>query len=733
MHILIICASALCLAATPAEAAPVLGAIKIVGAWLTTTFGATIGGAIAKIGGSLLLNAAASALMGKPSMRQQDLVRELQQPTSLPVYRFVYGKTWAPGTPAPVRVKGDIIYACYLLNSRPSAGPFTLFLDKRAVEFTGDPYDFAGDGAVSSNEPFTWDTFEENHCRYWISRGDQAGPPQVFLTEAPEHYKSTDGWQGRTVIWLRLRAGGNESRQERWPATPPEVMVDGYWSLVRDPRLPAAPAAWSANQSLCVLDALRENPLRPYDDRNLWLETFAWAADVADERFPVKAGGTIPKFEVNGVLAFADGAELEDQVTPLVNAGASQIIRVGGRLGLVPAVWQDPVMVIGDVLDDQPMTFNRYRPSGELVTEVTASYSSPQRMYEEATTPSYVLAGAQDEDGGPPKPGQFALAMVTDHRQGQYVAAIMGRRTRMQRSWSGMLPGEAFDLVAGSVMRLDLPPPYARRSGTYQVEQIHPGFDPVGLDGVAMRCPVSLRETSPAIYAWDPATDEQDVVIEEFDPFMGKVKPPGAVTLTSDASTVLTSGDTSIARVRLSFDPSGSATVIGYEWQYREAGPVVLWNSGGTIDGEVRDTSGDVFGFFAPAVVGQEYLFRVRALGTGGASDWVDTVAITASAGAYLAPAPTPISAIGGSGQIAVTFRAPNDSDYRALEIYVSNTNNSGAAVLRAGPIYGAANASVTDIHTGLGSGVTRYYFGRSIDRNGSRSPFSASISATTT
>lgn len=728
---ILIAAALICASAHAASAGPVVAAVQAVGTWLTATFGATIGGAIARIGVSLILSAAANALAGRRAMGQEDLVRELQRPTSLPVYRFVYGECMAPGTPAPVRVKGEIIYACYLLNSRASAGPFTLYLDKRQVEYTGNPYDFSGPGALSSNAPFTAGDTDSNHCRYWIGRGDQTAPPQVFLTEAPEYFQSNDAWRGRTVIWLRLRAGGNDDRATRWPSAPPEVTVAGRWSLVRDPRHPGAPAAWSSNQALCVLDALRSNPLRPYDDRNLWLETFAWAADVADEDFPVKGGGVIPKFRANGVLAFSAGQELEDQVAPLIDAGASRLIRAGGLLGLVPAVYVPPSMIVSDVLDDQPMTFDRYRPRGDLVTEVTATYTSPVRMYESAATPIYVLPGAQAEDGGESRLGQYDLGMVTDHRQAQYVAAIMGRRTRMQRSWSGVLPGRAFDLTACSAVTLDLPPPYAGRNGDYEVEQIHPGFDPVGLEGVAMRCPTALRETSPNIYSWSPAVDERDVVLDEFDGAIKGVQAPGAINCVSDASTTLTSGDTSIARVLFSFAASTSKTVLAYEWQFRAGADA--WQSGGTIDKDVVNGAGNIFGFLAPAVVGQPYTIRVRALAPTGASAWVVSAAITASAGAYLSPAPIPVAATGGSGQITVTFRAPNDGDYRAMNIYVSTSNDSATATLRAGPIWGAPNASVAHEHTGLSAGQTRFYFARSRDRNGSLSPFSASVSATTT
>ncbi|MDF3606345.1 phage tail protein [Paracoccus sp. DMF-8] len=500
--------------------APVVGVIKAAGAWLTTTFGATAAGAIMNIGGSVLLSVAAQALMGKP--KQGDMMRELTMPTSLPPYRYVYGKCWAPGSPAPVRVKDDIIYACYILNSRPSEGPFTLYLDKRRVEYTGDPYDFSGGGATGTNGKFGPGSGGP-HLWYWISRGDRSAPPQMFLDEAPELYRATDGWQGLTVLWVKFRAGSSDDMNERWPSSPPEVMVDGYWSRVWDPRDPAQSPTdastwqWSANQALCTLDALRTNPLRPYGDAHLWTETFAWAAQVADERVEVKAGGTIPRYEVNGVLVWSEGSEIEDQVIPLANAGAAEFTRVGGRLGLVPGIYRAPVMTLSNVLDDAPLQFRRYRPSTELVTAVSATYVSPDRAYEDATTPVYRIANAQIEDGGVVKLGQYDLRFVTDHRQGQRVAKIMGLKTRMQKSVTGVFPPEAFNLVGGSVVTLDLPAPYTGRNGTYVVEEANPGADVLGLDGVALRCALTLREYRPVIYAWNPATDEQDVAVEDFE------------------------------------------------------------------------------------------------------------------------------------------------------------------------------------------------------------------------
>lgn len=717
-----------------ANAAPVIGAISFLfggagfGA-ITSIWGISAGtlgfaalSAALRIGVSLLLSAAATAIRGKP--KQADVVRDLMRPTSLPPYRYVYGQCRAPGSPAPVRVKGKILYGCYILNSRPSAGPFTVYLDKRVVEVTGNPYDFSGTGASATNAPFV------GHAKYWIGRGDQVSPPAQILSEAGDIFQATDGWRGLTVIWVRFDVGKNSERLERWPGTPPEVMVDGKWSMVADPRSPAAPDAWSANQALCTLDALRRNPLRIYDDNCLWLETFAWAADVADEPVAVVGGGAIPRYEVNGVLVWSEGSELEDQVLPLAAAGASRMVHNGGRLGIIPGTYSAPVMTLDDVLTDNGLAFSRWRPSSDLITEISAQYVSPERQYEDAETPAYIIPGAQAMDGGVRRPGQVDLRFVTDHRQAQRVAKIIGLRSRMQRSLSGVFPPKAFDMVGGSVVTVSLPSPYTHRNGVYEVEEAHPALDPVGQSGMAMRVGLSLRETSPDVYAWTIA-DEKPIAFGVFEPNIGAVQVPGVPTLTSDASTTLISGDSSVARVRFVFAPSASQTVVSYEWQYKQASG--LWQQGGIIDRDIVTGGGDVFGHLVPVVIGTSYTIRVRALAPGSASEWVESAAITASAGAYLAPAPTPVQAIGGAGEIAVTFQAPNDSDYRAMDIWGADVDDSGAAVQLFGPIYGAANVIVTEVEDGLGSAVTRYYFARSRDRNGSISPFSASISATTT
>ena len=717
--------------AEPAQADPIgtWVATAIFGAGAAGTAGfALVAGAVtmaASIGLSMITN---KLLAKKP--RQEEIRSELTRPTSLPAYRYVYGKTWAPGTPVGWVVRGYVLYICYLLNSRPSAGPFTVLFDKREVEKTGDEFDFGpGGGAVATNDPFGQDGPTPTHCRYWIGDGSQTTCPAQIVSETMGYFTASDAWRGRTVLWARLEAGNPDHRMTRWPATPPELNVDGNWSLVDDPR--DGQTKFTRNQALIVLDALRNNPVRPYSDTFLRLDTFAWAANVAAQQVAVKGGGTIPRYRCDGILTFTDGTEIEDQLTPLLDAGASRLTRIGGKLAIVPAVQRESVKTITDVTDGQPLNLVRWKSSDDLYTEAVARFPAPDRAYESAETPVYVIPGAQAEDGGVRKRLTVDLDFVTDHRQAQRVAKIMGWRSRMQRQASGELFPDCFDLVAGSVCDVDLGFPYGAWAGSYEVDSINPAAGINDDESITIRLPAVLTETSAEITAWDAETEEQDMLPGAFSGARGKVLPPPQPSLTTGSSATQVSGGVVAAGVLAAWTASPSASAVGYEWEWRIL-PAQGWRSGGYLDRSAADANGVFSGLISFATPLSLYQVRVQTVGSYGRSGWVLSDPIVAlGPDASVNQPPQPVATAISSSRIDVSAQQSDDSNARELLFYANDIDSPLTAAALDSRNAGAS-VTVTVSETGLTTGTTRYYFTRARDQWGNLSDFSASASATT-
>ncbi|UWR30442.1 phage tail protein [Sulfitobacter sp. W002] len=711
------------------------GANALVGLGLSGASAWSIATSVVNFGFSQLINAAASALFGKkPSA--QDVGRDLAQPTTAPAHRFVYGETRATGTPIGTPIKGPKIYGCWLLNSRASdLSTFTLYLDKREVGLTGDAFDLSGPGASATEHPF------ENHVNVWVSRGDHTAPPAVFTDEAPwvetdaEHlWKATDAWQGWTVIWLKLDAGGQGERQERWPSSPPLVEVEGRWSKVYDPREashdPDDPDTWewSENHALCIRDALRQNPIRQYQEDQLHESFNEYGPDVCDEIVALKSGGSEKRYICGGTLVFSDG-EIEDQLNPMFVSGAADPIRIGGKLGYAAGEYRAPDMTLGYMLG-QGFSFPDMVPGDEVMNTLRVSYLSPNRGYETAELEPWEIPGARDADGGLPAVKTLDLPFCASATQAMRVRKIIGlRQRRQERIQGGELPPEALNLVGGSTVNIALPAPYDVLDGVYEVESIHPGLDPLGESGeVAMRLPASLVKHDPAIYAWDAATDEEDVFDEPYDDERTGTANPGAISVTTGDAVNQSTGGTIIPRILFAFDPSTSGGVAGYDWQYRETSGD--YTTGGVIDVDVRNGDGKVFGYLV-GTPGQTYDIRARATGSSGQSDWVEITGVTPVVDIEI-DLPTDGQAVGGAGEITASFRTPNDPDFRAMEIWGSDSDDSGAASLIGTAIYTSQNTVVSITESSLGASMTRYYFARSRGDYASASAFTASVSATT-
>jgi hypothetical protein len=759
----------------------IVAAVNAIGASIVSgalALGIGYGGALAissavlKIAGSYLLNLAASALMGRaPSA--QDVGRELAQATTSPAYRFVYGECRATGTPAGTPIKGDFIYGVWILNSRVSElSDFDLYLDKRHVKLTGDAFDFDGPGATATDAPF------ENHVTAWVGRGDQIAPPTVFtedaafvsseeaaaseeeaavsedeansdlsgslggvfpdipdtVVEAAEHlWKTTDGWRGLTVIFLRLKAGSSGSRAERWPSAPPLVEVEGKWSRVYDPRdaaqseHDAATWMWSDTHALCVRDALTQNPIRQYRSDQLH-SSFFDAASECDEIISLKSGGQEARYACAGTVRLAEG-EIEDLLVPMMVSAAADFIRVGGKLGYASGVYRAPTVRLDYLLGDG-FQFPDMVPGDQLVNQLRVSYLSSSRGYQTADLQPWDIPGALEADGGLAAVKTLDLPFCASATQAMRVRKIIGLRLRRQEKIiGGTLPPEAFDLIGGATAEIALPSPYHALDGVYEIGSIHPGLDPIGESGeVAMRLPASLTKHSAEIYAWNPSVDEEDIFDEFYDDTRTGILPPGEISITTGEAVNQNIGGTIIPRILFAVTPSLSAGVSSYEWEYRQDGGD--YTTGGYIDGEVRDGSDNVFGFLT-GVSGQLYDLRVRALAAGAHSDWVEISGITPVVALDL-DLPIDGAASGGVGEITITFTTPNDADFKAIEFYGADTDNGAAASLLGSAIYTSPNTLVSVTEIGLAASTTRFYFARSRGDYASASALTASVTATT-
>ena len=724
--------TALCSAilATPAQAIPVAYIASVISGTLGVSFSATFAAlsGVASLAGSLVLSAAGQRLFGRRP-GAQEIKRELAQPQSRPPKRFVYGRYRAMGSPARPVETNNVLYMAYVLNSRPSAGNMTVFFDDRKSKVVaGDMFDFSGPGAtLEPDDEAQSFGVGADRPRVWIGLGNQTTIPAEILAGADGEFLGSDVGRGLTIIWVRIPRGENSTWFDRWPSWPPLVEAEGNYSLVWDPRDeaqdPDSPEtwAWSDNQALCLLDSILRNPIIRRPRFLVDIEAFSDAADLADE--PVArfyAGGNVPRYTANGVLIWS-GAELMDQLAPLAEAGAGDLVQISGQISYAPPVSRAPDYTIAHILEEGGFEFARLIPGKDLPQAVRASYISADRNYSDAELPALAVGAGStsiDDDGILDLP----LPFVTEATQAMRVQKIARNRLAAQKRISCMLPPDAIDLTPGAVVAWgisELP----KCNGNWRVGSISPSAWLQG-DGVALRCPVQLVEQPANVDAWNPAADEFELATEEYTPPAPVRVPPADLQATTGPG--VASGTT--ARIRFSFLPV-AGNVVGYEWQWREVGG--SFAEGGSISDSVRDASDRGFGFLVPVEPGVEYQIQVRTIYLGAISDFT-SVTITAQGPEFALDPPSDGEAIGGAGQIVVSFRAPNNAAFEGIEFWANDADDITTASLIEGPFFGSANATFEITESGLGADVTRYYWARSVGPFGSVSGFSASVNATT-
>lgn len=630
-------------------------------------------------GGALILGAVASALT--PATPDQPKSRRiLEQPTSRPDVRHVYGYTLASATPLrPVKI-GRIVYGCMILNSRVSdgGGDLQIYVDGRPSEAApatfgnlsqhtqGDAFDFTSDGlAIIPNAfgGFVGSPDGEDFLRVWIGLGDQTAPPDRILSEAGGNFSTADIGTGITVLWYRFDTGKDSTRlYGRWPnwPRPPQFEVGMRYSLVYDPREvshdPDDPDTWewSENQALCLLDAIRSNPVDPWPDSQIILDNFSEAADVADVSVTLANGGSEARYIASGTLRWTQ-SEMFSQIRPLEAVGAGRLFRAGGKVGYVPGELRESVYTLTDCLEG-PVEFRKMAMGRDAPKDLSAKYTRPERDWESAGLPAYaVRAGEGSSD-------EIDLTFTTSARQARYVQQIEALRLGGQKRFTCTAPPSAFDVLPGSGVTLDLPG-LERADGLYSVADCNPalwaseGDEP---QGVAMRVPLVLQEEQAAFYAWDTSRE-----IEIVDPLaqladVAMTVGLASITVTGSVPKGAEYGDIRLYRsdAGLGFfdsSPEGAAVTVGI--------------------GAFSETFGDASALNALSDAG----FDTGSSWTAGGG-WV----IASSAATH-----TP----GSASDLSQSVTATGGTDYR-LSVTVSG-RTAGSVTMR---IVGATNADATAI-----------------------------------
>lgn len=585
------------------------------------------------------------------------------------------------------------------------------------------------DGGVATEAPFA------SHCNCWLGLGSQSHPPARILEEVgdlrgldAERFWPSDRWSNCTVLWVRLVAGDPEERANRWPSTPPLIEAETNWSLVWDPRDPEQdpddPGTWGAlnNQALCLLDALRHNPIAQYQLSQIRLQDFEEAADIADQLVALKAGGAERRYRVGSLIAYRQDVELADSIKPLALAGAGAVIRVGGAVGYAPGVWSEPEITLTECLRDAPIQFQRTTPTRDLPGALVVEHPDPAANWETSAEQPYQVDA--DWDGSSDRIRREALSAVFSRTQAQRVQKIMAERMKRQKRLTATFPPAALEAIAGGRVTLALPREADRRNGSYRVAQSHPAQWLEGDDGVALRLPLSLGEDAAAIYAWDPATDEVEGPSHgtpPIDPFIGT---PEWDSLTVTGSNI----DLAIIWPGVWSGMTFAPTAAEVQAQYR-TNQSSFWLEAGTF---VRtDDTGALT--FTLGSSGNSYDFRIRGKDTFGVSPsysgWV--YAYAAQIGFTLsAPAVDTVTA--GSGQIALSITAPSEAPCAGVQIWVGVTADPEVAILYA-EIASDPSDPVAYTATGLPSGVLHYVFVRAVTASGAVSPWAATETATPT
>nr|WP_282572285.1 phage tail protein [Roseomonas acroporae] len=462
----------------------------------------------------------------------------------------------------------------------------------------------------------------------------------------------------------------------------PNVSANVRGKPVHDPR--TNDVVFRTNAALIVADYLTSN----FGLRCTWDEidipSLIAAANICDEDVPLKGGGTEKRYTINGTFDLDQTPS--EILEKLAQAMAGAIIFSGGKWYIFAGAATAATQTITESDLRGPVTVQANRAARDLFNCVRATYIRPDADWQATDAPVLYGDAFIAQDGGQKFYTDLDFPFTTSGYTVQRLMKIALMRIRAQRTIKLQLNMmglrlRPMDVVTFGTARLP--------SDTYRVTgwTLTDG----GVD-------VTLEQESADIWAWDAATEEQDLGV------VSVATLPSGVTLPAAAVTVTTPTDPVPASVAFASAFVDGATVYDAAW--RNAGDTA-WQS---VDASGQTAVGYPTG---PAS------FRMRGRSETQVGPWTE---------AHPPVAPVAIEAHGVAGGVAVHWLV--GSDAVKVQIFVGGAaagfDTAGLALTAIVPSGLEGTSTIT-----LTAGETRRLWARAVSASGTWSGTQTAIVVT--
>lgn len=663
------------------------------GSFLATAIG-SIAGLLVAVAGSMLL----SALTPKPKLPDFSQDRRQAVRSAIEPKRIVYGRTMTSGPIVYMGSSGsqsEYLHVVVPMAGHPIDDFEEVWINNTKITLAApgvggmDALDRAGGAMGGTVRIHTYD-------------GTQTTADPALITDIPSDWTSDHKLQGCAYVYLRILF----DRKHIDTFNTISAVVRG--KKVFDPR--TSTTGWSANAALCIRDYIT-SPMGINADPADELDDSFWeaAANICDEDVSLNAGGTITekRYELHG--AWKTDQTPIDIVTDMLGACGGALPYVGGRYRLHVAAYESPTVSLTETDFAGDIKVQPRPPRRSVINRINLTYIDPARDWVAVSAPPVVVSAFETEDGEVIAQ-DVEFPSVTSRTQAERLARLALLRARNGLIVEVPLKLTGQDVTVWSTIGLTVSD-LGWADKAFRV--LSWKFDP---ETSIIR--VTAQEESSSSYTWLYSDAGPD--LSSFEPTLVNplsVSAPTNLTVTATTSIQGDGGTVPALLVEWDAAPNPFATATEVQWK-RAADSA--WSA-------VEIPAPGTQTVLAPLLSGTSYDVRIRARSALRLSDWTSTATQSASADTTAPNTPTSVAAAATAIGIAVTWTNPTAPDLVAVEVW-ENTSSSTS-----GRYFVGETSGQRYVRSGLGGGVTRYYWVRARDRSGNTSAYSSSVSATTT